>query len=305
MLDLFKYAREGLAIVFVAGMNAVSENYTVDVASGLYAVSKYVFVLSLAEPAAFRVAGALLDVLLFLLPGFFLLGGIRVRFSFAAILRRLWFHVIVLRFFRFVLQRLLPMSLPIPVDLFPQLLLIPEGLFLNDCIFVLLAVGSGLHMGRIHEYYRFIYQPRFHAFFQYLLKDLLKQIAAFEPAHVILSEGAEMWHRVMQPKAEKPTVCCVYLDLLDRLPHAPDPKHVLHNRQLDQNDRIKAGTSVILAIAVRHHLVDEAPVNGVLQLSHKVIFRHQLVQTRELDLIPVLASISCHHVPRPLVPILP
>ena len=30
MLDLFKYAREGLAIVSVAGMNAVSENYTVD-----------------------------------------------------------------------------------------------------------------------------------------------------------------------------------------------------------------------------------------------------------------------------------
>ena len=58
-------------------------------------------------------------------------------------------------------------------------------------------------------------------------------------------------------------------------------------------------------VAVLHHLVDETPVNGILQLSHKVIFRHQLVQTRELDLIPVLASVACQHAPRPLIPILP
>ena len=160
-------------------------------------------------------------------------------------------------------------------------------------------------MGGIYKYHRLVYQARFHALFQYLLKDLLKQIAVLEPAHVILSEGAEMRHRVVQPKAEKPAVCHVHLDLLDRLPHAPDPKHILHNWQLDQYDRVEAATSVILAIAVRLHLVDKTPVNGVLQFAYKVIFRHQLVQTCELDLAPALASISCHQASRPLLLILP
>ena len=49
------------------------------------------------------------------------------------------------------------MSLPIPVDLFPQFLLIPEGLFLNHGIFVLLAVGSGFYMSGIYEHHRFVY----------------------------------------------------------------------------------------------------------------------------------------------------
>ena len=102
----------------------------------------------------------------------------------------------------------------------------------------------------------------------------------------------------MQPQAEKPTIRIVYLDLLDRLPHTPDSKHILHHRKLDQDDRVEARASVVLAVAVRHHLVDETPVDGVLQFAYKMIFRHQLVQTRELDLIPILASISCHHAPR-------
>ena len=57
--------------------------------------------------------------------------------------------------------------------------------------------------------------------------------------------------------------------------------------------------SVILTVAVFHHLIDEAPVNGILQLSYKVILRNQLVQTCELDLIPVLPSVARHHIPRP------
>ena len=72
MLDLFIYFREGPAVVFVAGVDAVAQDNAVNVAGGLYAVGKYVLVLSLAEPTAFRVAGALLHMLFFLLPGFFL-----------------------------------------------------------------------------------------------------------------------------------------------------------------------------------------------------------------------------------------
>lgn len=56
----------------------------------------------LAKPAAFRVAGALLYVLVFLLPRFFLLGGVRVWLSLAAALLRLG-AIIVLLFFRFIL----------------------------------------------------------------------------------------------------------------------------------------------------------------------------------------------------------
>ena len=109
-----------------------------------------------------------------------------------------------------------------------------------------------------------------------------------------------MRHSVAQAEAEEPAVGCVHLDLLDRLPHAPYPKHVLDHRQLDQDHRVEAGTSVILAITALHHLIDEAPVDGVFQLSYKVIFRHQLVQARELNLVPVLSSVPCHHTPRPL-----
>ncbi len=73
MLDLSIYAGEGFAIVFVAGMDTVSEDDSVDVAGGLYAVGKYVLVFSLAKRATFRIAGALLDVLSFLCRAFFFL----------------------------------------------------------------------------------------------------------------------------------------------------------------------------------------------------------------------------------------
>ena len=62
----------GLAVVFVAGMDAGTEDYTMDVARCFYTVGKHVFVFSLTEPATFRVAGTLLDVFLFLLSGSFL-----------------------------------------------------------------------------------------------------------------------------------------------------------------------------------------------------------------------------------------
>ena len=83
-------------------MDAVAENHAVFVASSLYTVRKYIFMLSLAKPAAFRVAGALLYVLVFLLPRFFLLGGVRVWLSLAATRRRPG-AIIVLLFFRFIL----------------------------------------------------------------------------------------------------------------------------------------------------------------------------------------------------------
>ena len=70
-------------------MDAVAENHAVFVTSSLYTVRKYIFMFPLAKPAAFRVAGALLYVLVFLLPRFFLLGGVRVWLSLAAALRRL------------------------------------------------------------------------------------------------------------------------------------------------------------------------------------------------------------------------
>ena len=155
-------------------------------------------------------------------------------------------------------------------------------------------------MGRIHEYDGFIYQSRFHAFFQYPLKDTLEQVGILKAPHVILPEGAEMRHGVAQAEAEEPAVGSVHLDLLNRLPHAPYSEHVLDHRQLDQDHRVKAGASVILAIAALHHLIDEAPVDGVFQLSYEVILRYQLVQACKLNLVPVLSSVPRHHCPRPL-----
>ena len=73
VLDLLVYAGEGFAVVFIAGVDAVAEDDAIDVAGSFYAVCKYVLVLSLAEPAAFRIAGALLDVFFFLLSDFFFL----------------------------------------------------------------------------------------------------------------------------------------------------------------------------------------------------------------------------------------
>ena len=84
-------------------MDAVAENHAVFVASSLYTVRKYIFMFPLAKPAAFRVAGALLYVLVFLLPRFFLLGGVRVWLSLAAALRRLGAFIVRL-FFSFILN---------------------------------------------------------------------------------------------------------------------------------------------------------------------------------------------------------
>ena len=125
------------------------------------------------------------------------------------------------------------MNLPILVDLFPQFLLIPEGLLLHYSILILLAVCSGLYMGGIHKHYRFVYQSSFHALLQYLLEYPFEQISILEAPYVVLSKGAEMRHGIVQPQAKKPTVGIVYFDLLDCLPHAADSKHILHHRQFD------------------------------------------------------------------------
>ena len=103
----------------------------------------------------------------------------------------------------------------------------------------------------------------------------------------------------MQPQAEKPTVGVVDLYLLDRLPHASDPEHILQHRQLEQDNRVKAGASVILAVAILYQVIDEAPVNGFFQLSYEVIFRNKFLQARELKLSPVISSAACHHFSRP------
>ena len=68
----------------------------------------------------------------------------------------------------------------------------------------------------------------------------------------------------MQPQTKKPSVCHVYLDLLDRLSHAPNPKHELDHCQFDQDDGVEAWTSVIFAITVFHKLIDEAPIYSTI-----------------------------------------
>ena len=108
-----------------------------------------------------------------------------------------------------------------------------------------------------------------------------------------------MRRSVVQTQPQKPAVGSVYPDLLYRLTHAPDPEHILYDRKLDQYDRVQAGAAVIFAIAVFHHFIDEAPVNGIFKFTHKVVFRHQLIQAGKLKLPPVLSSVSCHHTPRP------
>lgn len=95
-----------------------------------------------------------------------------------------------------------------------------------------------------------------------------------------------MRNRIMQPQTEKPTVGVVDLYLLDRLPHAADPEHILQHRQLEQDNRVKAGASVILAVAILYQVIDEAPVNGFFQLSYEVIFRNKFLQACELNLSP-------------------
>ena len=70
---LFEKALKGSAVVFVARVYAVAEYCAVDVAGRLNRIRKYVLMLSLAEPPAFRIGRALLYVLFFLLPLLFLL----------------------------------------------------------------------------------------------------------------------------------------------------------------------------------------------------------------------------------------
>ena len=115
MLYLFKHAGECLAIVFVAGMYTVTENNAVNIAGRLHTICEYILVLAFAEPAAFRVAGALLAVLFLLLPCPFLFGGVWIQRSLAAVLRRLGVFLVLL----LVFQRFLSVSFPIPVNFLP------------------------------------------------------------------------------------------------------------------------------------------------------------------------------------------
>ena len=84
-------------------------------------------------------------------------------------------------------------------------------------------------MRGIHEYYMLIHKPGFHTLTQYLLEYLLKQVGVLESSYIILSKRTEMRYGVMQPETEKPAIRIVHLYFLDRLPHTPYSKHVLHN----------------------------------------------------------------------------
>ena len=193
------------------------------------------------------------------------------------------------------------MSFPVCVDLIQQSLLIPLALLFCQLILVLLAVRSCLYMSRIHKYHRLIYQSCCYTFFQYLLKYLLKQICLCKPPRIVLSECTEMRYRIVQSQSQKPTVCVVYLYLPDRLPHTPYSEHILQHRQLDQYDGVEARPSLLLAVAVLHHFIDEAPVDRVFYLSYYMFLRHKLIYARQLDLFPVRRALSRHHVPHHLL----
>ena len=60
-------------------------------------------------------------------------------------------------------------------------------------------------------------------------------------------------------------------DLLYGLTHALDPKKVLHERDLDQLDRIHARLSIVLAVSPFHKAIDKTPADGPVGQLGKII----------------------------------
>ena len=141
-------------------------------------------------------------------------------------------------------------------------------------------------MCSIHEDFAGIDQMVFIALFEDMGEDLFEEVCIFKPTGIILAESREVRHLIRHSKTEEPPIRHVYFDLPDRLPHTPDPIQILDERDLDQHHRIDTGPAVICTVFFFDKLIDEGPVDGLINDPEQVILRDQVFHAEELVLFP-------------------
>ena len=106
-----------------------------------------------------------------------------------------------------------------------------------------------------------------------------------------------MRHFVKHRQTEEPSVCHVHLDVLYRLPHAPDTIKALYKLYLYQHHRVYARPSVISAVPVLHKTIDKAEIYALFYQPQKMVLRYHVVHGKEHHLFPFLIGFAGHHRP--------
>lgn len=138
--------------MLISWVNCVAKNPSILITCCFYCVCKYIFMLTLTEPSAFRVCGTAFDC-------FGVLGNIICEFL--RVTSGRWSDIIVILIIIFFFERLLSVGLPVFVDFFLQKFFIKKCFLISNSFLHLFVVCTSLYMCRIHKDFGRVHQLKF------------------------------------------------------------------------------------------------------------------------------------------------
>ena len=245
---LVVYLIKSYAVMDIPGSDHRFQHKTVFVTGSMGFVSELTLVAALYEQAAVWVGHAFRNHtnLVFLPASQLLSGGVVLAF--------LW------RYWRLVIERLLPMGFPVRVDLLHQFLGIMFGghrycgLYPFLCVSIRFDVGTVYkdRLGRqVSRLCHFLQDPCKNPVYRFCRKSVTEIITHRGKVRCFLLEGI----------AQKPTVGHVQIYFFRRPPQRRQSVQMLDQYHLEQHHRVYAGTSVILTIQCFHHFVDSVKIH--------------------------------------------
>lgn len=140
-----------------------------------------------------------------------------------------------------------------------------------------------------------IHQLVFHAVFQNFRKYLFKKIGIFKTAGIILPKSREMRNWVQHIQSKEPPVSNIYFDFLYGLAHTLDAIKILNKWNFNKHDRIHAWASIIRAVFFFHKIIDEVPIDRLIDQSQHMVLRNHVIHAEHQHLFSFLICIFCHH----------
>ena len=126
------------------------------------------------------------------------------------------------------------------------------------------TICAGFYMSCINKYLFRIYKFVLHAFFKNPRKDLLKKIGIFKTTRIVFTKCREMRNGIHHIQSKKPAVSNIYFNLFHCLPHAFYSVKILNKWDFYKHDRIYAWSSVIRAVFFFYQVINEGPINSLI-----------------------------------------
>ena len=222
LCSLLKHSIKRHAVMYVSRRYLYFQHISVLFAHRVRFICKALPVLALVKQAALRIGRGFDDCLFF---------------------RRLWAIVVVIIF----IQRLLSVRCTVCIDLFQQLLLIYLRCFRYRLRHMLLQVRIRFDVRSVYKHHFRRQIPRLPDFFQYPAEYFLDHFSC-EPMPECIAHRRKVRQCLRHAVSQKPTICYVDFHFLHRLPQRPDPEQVLYHHQLEQDHRVDAWPSLVLAV---------------------------------------------------------